>query len=71
MSTTNRVHTFTRWPADPFMRLELSMLDGQFVFAMRKIVGDCEELRKIERIAFCMGRDAEDEILQVKQRKPK
>ncbi len=50
MNPHNRLHSFTRWPSDPYRRLELAEVDLGFADAVCKIMG--EGIPEINRIAF-------------------
>jgi hypothetical protein len=60
----HRLHTYTRWPNDLTRRIEFADTDIAFADAMTKIMGGCDELRKIASVAFRIKCDAKDEALR-------
>jgi hypothetical protein len=57
MTPRNRLHTYTRWPADEQQRLDLAAVDLDFANVMRAdgdgslSIGDADALRRIRQAA--------------------
>jgi hypothetical protein len=61
---TNRIHTYTRRPADPAERIELADTDLDYVVVMRRIIGQDAELDRIDDEAFKTWVQASNEIIE-------
>lgn len=64
IAMTNRIHTYTRRPADPAERIELADTDLDYVVVMRRIIGQDAELDRIDDEAFKTWVQASNEIIE-------